>query len=100
MQLPGVVDAVVLGIPDDYWGEAVHAVIIKEPRSDITAKDVIDHCSNSLAGYKKPKGVDFVTEFPISGYGKILRREIRAEYWKNHEKTIGGSVKLGTEAQL
>ena len=93
IQHPGVANVVVLGVPDDYWGEAVHAVVIREPGQNVSAEEIIRYCAQYLAGYKKPKGVDFVTEFPVSGYGKVLKRELRERYWKDHEGVIGGAAK-------
>jgi long-chain acyl-CoA synthetase len=87
---PAVANVVVLGIPDDYWGEAVHAVIVLEPGAEATADEIIAHCGQSLAGYKKPKAVDFVDELPVSSYGKVLRREVRERYWVGHERRVGG----------
>jgi acyl-CoA synthetase (AMP-forming)/AMP-acid ligase II len=90
---PLVATAVVLGIPDDYWGEAVHAVVVLEPDAEMTAQEIIAHCGQHLAGYKKPKGVDFLPELPVSGYGKVQRREMREQYWAGHERRVGGGMK-------
>lgn len=90
VQHPGVANAVVVGVPDPYWGEAVHAVVILEPGAKPEAADLIAFCADHMAGYKKPKAVDFVTEFPISGYGKVLRREVRNWFWKEGAGQIGG----------
>lgn len=87
---PKVANCVVFGIPDDYWGEAVHAVVVVKPGETLVAKDVIDFCGEHMAGYKKPKAVDFVDALPVSGYGKILRREVRDKYWEGHASRIGG----------
>jgi len=87
---PKVANCVVFGIPDEYWGEAVHAVVVAKAGETLTAKDVIDFCGEHMAGYKKPKAVDFVDELPVSGYGKILRREVREKYWDGHASRIGG----------
>jgi long-chain acyl-CoA synthetase len=89
---PQVANCVVFGIPDDYWGEAVHAVVVSKPGASLTAQDIIAFCGEHMAGYKKPKAVDFVDELPVSGYGKILRREVREAYWVGHEGRIGGGV--------
>lgn len=90
VQHPAVANVVVVGIPHEYWGEAVHAVVLLHPGSAITAEEIIRHCGNSLAGYKKPKTVEFVAELPVSGYGKVLRREVRERYWKGYASRIGG----------
>jgi long-chain acyl-CoA synthetase len=87
---PAVANVVVLGIPDDYWGEAVHAVVVLEPGADATAEEIVAHCGRSLAGYKKPKAVDFVDELPVSGYGKVLRREVRERYWAGQQRRVSG----------
>ena len=87
---PAVANAVVLGVPHDYWGEAVHAVVVLEPGAEVTADEIIEFCGRSLAGYKKPKAVDFADELPVSGYGKVLRRELRERYWAGRERRIGG----------
>jgi acyl-CoA synthetase (AMP-forming)/AMP-acid ligase II len=87
---PDVANCVVFGIPDDYWGEAVHAVVVPKPGAALTAEKIIAFCGEHMAGYKKPKAVDFVAELPVSGYGKILRREVREAYWAGREGRIGG----------
>jgi len=87
---PAVANAVVLGIPDPYWGEAVHAVVVLQPGAAVTAEELIRHCGCSLAGYKRPKSVEFVDALPVSGYGKVLRREVRERYWEGRTSRIGG----------
>lgn len=87
---PSVHHVVVVGIPDDYWGEAVHAVVVVEPGTSPTPAELIAHCGTRLAGYKKPKAVDFVDELPVSAYGKVLRREVRARYWGDRERAVAG----------
>ncbi len=94
---PAVANCVVFGIPDAYWGEAVHAVVVPKPGETLTAQDIIAFCGEHLAGYKKPKAVDFVDELPVSGYGKILRREVRDRYWQGHSGRIGGGTSMGAE---
>ena len=92
VQHPAVANAVVVGIPHPYWGEALHAVILLHPGAAASADEIIRHCGNSLAGYKKPKSVEFVTELPVSGYGKVLRRAVRERYWQGHGSRIGGGA--------
>ena len=87
-QHPAVLQAAVFGIPDEKWGEAVHAAI--QLRHPVEAEELIAFCSERIAGYKVPKGIDFWDEpLPISGPGKILKRELRKPYWEGRNKQIG-----------
>lgn len=90
---PAVASVVVFGIPDEYWGEAVHAVVVTESGHEVTAEELIRFCGENLAGYKKPKAVEFVPELPVSAYGKILRREVRDRYWAGHDRKVGGGAR-------
>ena len=89
---PAVANCVVLGVPHDYWGEAVHAVIVVEPGARVDEQEILAHCAQHLAGYKKPKSVEFIDELPLSGYGKVQRREMREQYWAGHGGVIGGGA--------
>ncbi|HXW37369.1 MAG TPA: long-chain fatty acid--CoA ligase [Nitrososphaerales archaeon] len=75
---PAVKEASVIGIPDDFSGEAVKAfVVLKDPSSKVTEKEIIDFCAERLAKFKVPKKVDFVPDLPKSLVGKVLRRKLR-----------------------
>jgi long-chain acyl-CoA synthetase len=101
VQHPAVATVVVFGIPHAYWGEAVHALVVLESGASATAQDIIDHCGQSMAAYKKPKSVEFIDALPVSSYGKVMRREIRQTYWQGYETRVGGgaprSATLGEE---
>ncbi len=76
--LPGVLEVAAVAQPDPHSGEVVALyVVLKDPR--VTEQDIIEHCRQSLAGYKVPKFVYFRRELPKSNVGKILRKELRAE---------------------
>ena len=79
---PAVFDVAVIGIPDKKWGEAVKAVVILKDGQEATEQEIIDHCRSKMAGFKKPKSVDFIKadEMPRTGTGKILHRVLREKY--------------------
>jgi acyl-CoA synthetase (AMP-forming)/AMP-acid ligase II len=71
----------VIGVPDSDWGERVHAVVVLLPGQQATGDEIRAHCKTLIAGYKAPRSVDFVDALPLSGAGKILKRELRKQYW-------------------
>jgi long-chain acyl-CoA synthetase len=78
-QVPGVIECAVIGLPDEKWGERVHAVVRCAPGSRLTAEELIAHCRRFLGGYKCPRGVTFRDEpMPLTGPGKIRKNELRA----------------------
>jgi len=77
---PAVSEASVIGLPDEHWGEVVKAVIVQKEGAHVTESEIIDFCGKNLAGFKKPKTVDFWKELPKSPQGKILKKEIRKRY--------------------
>jgi len=72
-RMPEVLECAVVGFPDDKWGEVVKAVIVLKEGESITAEDVVERCVQSLAGFKKPRIVEFVQELPKNATGKILK---------------------------
>jgi long-chain acyl-CoA synthetase len=87
--IPGVAEVAVIGVPDERWGERVHAIIVAKRGMTLTAEDVMEHCRGQIAGYKCPRSVDFRdTPLPLSGAGKILKRELRDPYWQGYAKAV------------
>ena len=87
---PAVLEAAVFGIPDERWGEAVHAVIVT--RAPVTEEELLAHCRTAIAGYKVPKRLELRDEpLPKSGAGKVLKRELRAPFWADREALISGT---------
>jgi len=76
MQMPGVAECAVVGVPDEKTGEAVKLVIVKRDDA-LTAEKVKEFCRSNLTGYKQPRVIEFRTDLPKTPVGKILRRELR-----------------------
>lgn len=77
-----VLEAAVIGVPDEKWGERVHAVVVPKPGTTLTVAEVMEWCSSHLAGYKKPRTVSFVETLPRNASGKVLKNTLR-EWFKN-----------------
>jgi long-chain acyl-CoA synthetase len=78
---PDVADVAVIGVPDEKWGETVKAVIVRRPGSTLTEDELVDWARGKVAGFKRPRSVDFVDELPRNPSGKLLKRVLRAPYW-------------------
>ena len=88
---PAVADSATVGVPHDEWGEQVKAVILLEPGfepSPELAQQILDFGRQTLASYKVPRSLDFVTELPRSEAGNIQRNKVRAPYWEGRARQI------------
>lgn len=88
-QHPAVATCAVIGIPDEKWGEAVHAVVVPRQGQTITSEEIIAYCHQYIAGYKCPRSVEIRQEpLPMSSTGKILKRELRAPFWEGKTRAV------------
>jgi acyl-CoA synthetase (AMP-forming)/AMP-acid ligase II len=83
---PAVAQVAVIGIPHEMWGEAVHAVVVLREGCSTGEKELLAHARASIAGYKVPKSIAFQAEpLPLSGALKVLKRELRKQYWQDRD---------------
>jgi long-chain acyl-CoA synthetase len=85
---PKIMDSAVIGIPHEKWGEEVKAVVQLKEGETATEEEILDYVKDSLAGYKRPRSVDFVDDFPRTATGKILKRLVKEKYWAGQERMI------------
>jgi acyl-CoA synthetase (AMP-forming)/AMP-acid ligase II len=85
---PAVADVAVIGVPDDRWGEAVKALIVRRPGTELTEEELIDWSRSRLAGYKRPRSVDFIEAIPRNPSGKVLKRQLREPYWAGQARRV------------
>jgi acyl-CoA synthetase (AMP-forming)/AMP-acid ligase II len=87
-QHPAVATCAVIGVPDETWGERVHAVVVPAPGTAPTLEELRAFCAERLGSYKLPRSVELVDGLPTSAAGKVLKRELRAPYWAAQERAV------------
>ena len=86
---PAVAECAVIGVPDEKWGERVHAVVRLKDGEAADEEEIVRHCRARIAGFKCPRSVAFRSEpMPLSGAGKILKTELRKPHWEGRGKQV------------
>jgi long-chain acyl-CoA synthetase len=86
---PDILEAAVIGVPHEEWGETILAVVALKPNAAKDEAALREFCKQRIAGYKVPKKIEFVDALPKTGAGKILKKELREKYWEGIERRIG-----------
>ncbi|MDR0246525.1 MAG: long-chain-fatty-acid--CoA ligase [Burkholderia sp.] len=87
-QMPQVSQSAVIAVPDEQFGERVHAVIVLCPGEVLTEEAVIQHCRSLIAGYKVPRSVEFRDSLPTAAAGKLLKHELRKPFWQDRQRAV------------
>ena len=86
---PDVLEVAVFGVPDEHWGERVHACICVAPGATLELASVLEHARPLIAGYKLPRSLELHSEpLPKSGPGKVLKAQLRAVHWRDRARQI------------
>jgi long-chain acyl-CoA synthetase len=84
-----VLETAVFGVPDERWGERVHAAVVLHAGAEVSETELIEYCRQRIAGYKMPRSVEFHADaLPKSGAGKILKRDLRQPHWEHLERGV------------
>jgi len=81
-------EACVIGVPDDTWGESIKGVVVLKQNQKVSEAELIEHCTRSLASFKKPQSIDFVDELPKNPNGKIVRRVVQETFWRGRDRRV------------
>lgn len=85
---PAVMEVAIIGVPDEKWGEVVKGVVALNPGTEADEAALIAWCRDRLAHYKCPKSIDIMPALPRNPTGKILKRDLRAPYWEDRDRSI------------
>ena len=91
---PGVLELAVIPVPDRRWGEVPKALVVLKPGARATESELLEFCRAHLSHYKCPHSIEFLDALPKTGTGKILKRELRKQYWPDQNSIRPESVEV------
>jgi acyl-CoA synthetase (AMP-forming)/AMP-acid ligase II len=97
---PSILEVAVIPVPDEEWGEVPKALVVLKPSAQVTETELIEFCRAQLTHYKCPRSVEFRDVLPKTGTGKILKRDLRKEYWEGRETIQPEAVELKRKGSL
>ena len=86
---PAVMQCAVIGVPDDKWGEIVHATVVLKPGMTLDLPGLQEHCKPLIANYKLPRVLEVLDSLPVSGAGKVLKNKLREKHWAGRSRKVG-----------
>ncbi len=96
---PAVLEAAVIAVPDQKWGEVPKALVVVKPGGRVNDSELIEFCRSRLTHYKCPRSVEFLESLPKTGTGKVLKRDLRKKYWQG-QNTIGVASPVHQESSM
>jgi fatty-acyl-CoA synthase len=87
-QHPQILETAVFGVPDEKWGEAVHACVVLKVGEAVSEEELIQFCKENIASYKAPKRITFLEQLPRTGSGKIYKKGLKEPFWEKFEKRV------------